>query len=378
MSASLRPQRLHCQAALSSSVRRRLDNVRSLAMHNTAFTCAPGTPVCQALLFRCNALVPLPLRSGPLGSTKALLNRLDDGPGRWTTDVAGHLGDGVWNREAEREDLGRRERLCAPDAEPDRSARTRRRRVHQKGGREHATASTSVRVGVQEALVHVPAAELSLVVQLVLRIDGDARCGPAPACLDENVWNHTGVRRVRRRVQDDRPVAALVVNAYTSAGEQPIYEAEDERLEEPVHVDQESEGARLTWGEQVPRAETVEKQPRKSMGVPVVLVEAMVGDPTAYCFEVQLVDPADLLEDGQQPPHSPPDGPVGDARRASAQRCRQKLVLHDVLLVLVEATDEPVHLPEPPPQLLIAKETTPHDGKVVLALNVVCEEAATQ
>ena len=177
------------------------------------------------------------------------------------------------------------------------------------------------------------------------------------ASFDEDVGDHASVGLAGGCVQDDGAVRALIVNAHGRSREQRVYEAEHEHLEEPVHVDQEGETVRLAGDEHVFRTQTVEDQPRKCVRIPVVFIESVVGHPVADSLQVEIVRAARLLKNRQEPPHASANRLVRDARRASAQCGCQELVLGDVLLVLVKATDETVHLPESSEHLLIAEQS---------------------
>jgi hypothetical protein len=113
------------------------------------------------------------------------------------------------------------------------------------------------------------------------------------------------------------------------------------------------------------------------MGVAIVVVEPVVGDPVVpQGVEIELIGPADFLKNRQQPPHASTYRFVCDACRAPAQRRREELVLDDVLLVLIEPADEPVDLSKTSQHLLIAKEAAPQDEEFVLTLYIVGEDTA--
>jgi hypothetical protein len=94
--------------------------------------------------------------------------------------------------------------------------------------------------------------------------------------------------------------------------------------------------------------------------------------------QVEIVRAARLLKDRQEPPHASANRIVRNARRASAQCGCQKLVLGNVLLVLVKAADETIHLPESSEYLLIAEQSAAQDGKLVIAFDVVGEQSTTE
>ena len=98
--------------------------------------------------------------------------------------------------------------MGAPHTQPKRLAGQRRRRIQKKGSPEGMTSSATEGVGVKKGLVHVPAIEFPIIVERVLRVDGDtsSRIGS----FDKEVWNHAGVRLVGQRVHNDGAVAAAV------------------------------------------------------------------------------------------------------------------------------------------------------------------------
>jgi hypothetical protein len=227
-------------------------------------------------------------------------------------------------------------------------------------------------------LIYVRAAEFSLVVQLVFRVDRETGCGASSASFDEDVGDHASVGLAGRCVQDDGAVRALILNAHARPREQRVYEAEHEHLEEPVHVDQERETVRRAGDEHVSRTQPVQDQPRKGVWIPVVFVESVVRHRISDPLQVEIVRAARLPKNRKEPPDASANRIVRNARRASAQCGCQKLVLGDVLLVLVKPADETVYLPESSEHLVSTEQSPSQHWELVLAFDVVGEKSTAE
>jgi len=108
----------------------------------------------------------------------------------------------------------------------------------------------------------------------------------------------------------------------------------DKNLEEPVHVDQEGETVGLASDEHVSRTQTVEEQPRKCVGIPIVFIESVVGHPVADSLQVEIVRQANKKVARRYPlpqaiPQQPQrvewDGLTGAGRVAANGRYRVRI-----------------------------------------------------